>query len=96
MKYTRKKSKNKKNSLWFKKNGHFPNMNEGWEWKKRRAKEHTIIRMTKQEKRENERMDEFMDYKWLVLNVSAVFPLRTPIEEPAKSIGSFLLTQWTP
>ncbi|MEQ2158558.1 hypothetical protein GOODEAATRI_013523 [Goodea atripinnis] len=61
-----------------------------------RGREHTIIRMTKQGERENERMDEFMDYKWLVLNVSAVFPLCTPMEEPAKSIGSFVLAQWTP
>lgn len=69
-------------------------MNEGWN--RKRGGEHTIIRMTKKGGRENERMDEFMDYKWLVLNVSAVFPLRSPMEEPAKSIGSFLLTQWTP
>lgn len=37
-----------------------------------------------------------MDYKWFVLNISGVFALLSPVDEPAKTIWSFLPTQQTP
>lgn len=53
-------------------------VNEGWKKKSQWVKEKRGRWNANKERaagRENERMDELMDYKWLVPNVSGVFAL---------------------